>query len=124
MEMKNPIWWAIYLGPQQQKQPDGGGPGCMLYPFDPKGTCFTQPLIDVRNITLENITVHDSLLTPILLRCNISNPCSGILFKNVKADKWRIGDHKKGFICENVEGIQEGGFPRVDCLKEDKQKDE
>ena len=37
--MKRPIWWAIYLGPQQQKQPDGGGPGCMLYPYDPKGTC-------------------------------------------------------------------------------------
>lgn len=64
------IWWAIYIGPQQQKQPGGGGPGCMLYPFDRKGTCETQPLIDVRNITLENITVHNSLLFPIIVRCN------------------------------------------------------
>jgi hypothetical protein len=31
--IKTPIWWAIYIGPQQQKQPDGGGPGCMLYPI-------------------------------------------------------------------------------------------
>lgn len=28
-----PIWWGIYIGPQQQKQPDGDGPGCMLYPI-------------------------------------------------------------------------------------------
>ena len=45
--MDRPIWWAIYIGPQQQKQPDGGGPGCMLYPYDPHNTCETQPLIDI-----------------------------------------------------------------------------
>lgn len=28
-----PIWWGIYIGPQQQKQPDGSGDGCMFYPF-------------------------------------------------------------------------------------------
>ena len=37
--MHEPVWWAVYLGPQQQKQPDRGGPGCMLYPYDPKKTC-------------------------------------------------------------------------------------
>lgn len=70
MYMDQPIWWAIYLGPQQQKQPLGGGPGCMLYPFDPRGTCATQPRISIRNIVLENIEVHNSLLFPIVLRCN------------------------------------------------------
>ncbi len=56
--MIEPIWWAIYLGPQQQKQPDGGGgPGCMIYPFDPKGKCATQPLVAITNITLRNINV-------------------------------------------------------------------
>jgi hypothetical protein len=34
----------IYIGPQQQSDPDGGGPGCMLYPLDPK--CQTQPTGD------------------------------------------------------------------------------
>lgn len=38
--MKNPVWWNIYIGPQQQKQPDGGGPGCMVYPL--KENCPTQ----------------------------------------------------------------------------------
>ena len=31
----------------------------MLYPFDPKGTCSTQPLIDIRNITLVDIKITD-----------------------------------------------------------------
>lgn len=116
MTMKSPIWWAIYLGPQQQKQPGGGGPGCMLYPFDPKGTCSTQPRIDVRNISLEDIKITDSLLFPILMRCNETNPCSGVYFKNVVINKWLIGNKHKGFVCENVKGIQEGGYPRIDCL--------
>jgi hypothetical protein len=33
--MDKPIWWTIYIGPQQMKEPDGDGPGCMLYPFGP-----------------------------------------------------------------------------------------
>lgn len=50
----NPIWWSIYIGPQQQKQPDGKGPGCMLYPFG--GLCETQPYVTIANVTLRNIT--------------------------------------------------------------------
>ena len=50
--MDRPIWWAIYIGPQQMKEPDGDGPGCMFYPYDPKGQCTTQPLVTLRNITL------------------------------------------------------------------------
>ena len=118
MIINQPIWWAIYLGPQQQKQPLGGGPGCMLYPFDPRGTCQTQPRIDIRNITLSNIQVHNSLLFPIVLRCNESNPCTGIKLKNVKVDRWLIGNKTKGYVCEFVEGSQEGGHPRVNCLNQ------
>ena len=50
--MDRPIWWAIYIGPQQMKEPDGDGPGCMLYPFDKKGTCETQPRVTLKKITL------------------------------------------------------------------------
>ena len=31
----------MYIGPQQRKNPAGGGPGCQTYPLDPK--CQTQP---------------------------------------------------------------------------------
>ena len=96
----------------------------MLYPFDPKGTCSTQPLIDIRNITLVDIKITDSLLFPILLRCNKTNNCSGIYFKNVTANKWFIGNKNKGYVCENVQGIQEGGYPKLDCLNEGENRQE
>lgn len=73
--MIRPLWWAVYIGPQQMKEPDGDGPGCMLYPFDKKGTCTTQPRVTLRNITLENIDIKNSLLYPVTIRCNVSNPC-------------------------------------------------
>lgn len=76
--MDRPVWWAVYLGPQQQKQPGGGGPGCMFYPYDPKGTCETQPLIDIRNVIMKDIKIHKSLLFPYVFRCNKTNPCTGI----------------------------------------------
>lgn len=76
--MDRPVWWAVYLGPQQQKQPGGGGPGCMFYPYDPKGTCETQPLIDICNVTMKDIRIHKSLLFPYVFRCNKTNPCTGI----------------------------------------------
>lgn len=68
--MHEPIWWAVYLGPQQQKQPDKGGPGCMLYPFDPKGNCETQPRVNITNVKLKNIRIRNSVLFPIVMRCN------------------------------------------------------
>lgn len=73
--MDRPIWWAIYIGPQQMLEPDGAGPGCMIYPFDPRGNCQTQPLVTLKNITLDNIKIHRSLLYPVTIRCNVSNPC-------------------------------------------------
>ena len=80
-----PVWWNIYIGPQQQKQPDGSGPGCFLYPFGP---CETQPRIDVRNITLRNIESHGGFLPPGVIRCNSTNPCHEINLDNVQIHGW------------------------------------
>lgn len=49
--MDRPIWWPIYIGPQQMKEPDGDGPGCMLYPYYKK-ECQTQPLVTIKDIIL------------------------------------------------------------------------
>lgn len=103
--MIRPLWWAIYIGPQQMKEPDGDGPGCMLYPFDKKGTCTTQPRVTFRNITLENIDIKNSLLYPVTIRCNVSNPCEHINFINVRTDKWDIGQKETGHVCEYASGI-------------------
>ena len=74
----------------------------MLYPYDPKGTCSTQPLISIENIKLKNVNVKSSLLFPIVMRCNEKNPCKNISFENVKAKGWLIGKKDKGYVCENV----------------------
>ena len=51
--MNGPVWFAIYIGPQQMRQPGGAGPGCMLYPI--LKDCQTQPRVTMRNFTLRNI---------------------------------------------------------------------
>ena len=57
--MDEPLWWGVYIGPQQQEQPGGYGPGCMLYPLDQE--CPTQPLVTVANITLRNVQVSAAM---------------------------------------------------------------
>lgn len=116
--MERPLWWAIYIGPQQMKEPDGDGPGCMLYPFDKKGTCSTQPRVTLRNITLENVKIHNSLLYPYTIRCNVTNPCRDINFYDVVTDKWQIGQKDTGYVCEYVMGKTRGTYPRLHCLDE------
>lgn len=114
--MDRPIWWAIYIGPQQMKEPDGDGPGCMLYPFDKKGTCSTQPRVTMRNITLEDITIHKSFLYPYTIRCNVSNPCTDINFFNVVTDTWQHGQPETGYVCEYATGKRKGTYPPLHCL--------
>jgi len=97
--MKNPVWWNIYIGPQQMKEPDGRGPGCMLYPLDPD--CDTQPLITISDITLRNITSTGGLLSPGIIRCHETNPCKNVNFENVKIASMAIG-LGGNFIVENV----------------------
>jgi len=110
----NAIWWAIYIGPQQQKQPDGGGPGCMLYPL--VKNCPTQPRVPMYNITLRNIAIDGTLLSPGILRCNETAPCSGFVFDNVivsKPGKFPIG---ATYICENIEGVSLNSSPTPPCF--------
>jgi hypothetical protein len=116
ISMSSPIWWAIYIGPQQMLEPDGSGPGCMIYPFDPKGRCSTQPLITMQNITLQNVSITDSLLYPVTIRCNVSNPCRWFRFENVTTDRWRIGRKDTGVVCEYATGEQRGCRPSIPCF--------
>jgi len=103
----HPIWWSIYIGPQQQKQPGGAGPGCMFYPL---GGCETQPLITVANITLQNVQQFGNLLPPGVVRCNETNPCYGFKFENVNADGWWRW-FGQNYITENIHGVVEWSNP-------------
>jgi len=71
----------------------------MLYPFDPKGTCQTQPRINISDIVIRNVKIYDSLLFPVVMRCNHTNPCKGVVMEDVVVNKWRIGRKGKGAVC-------------------------
>lgn len=120
MVINFPIWWNIYIGPQQQKQPGGAGPGCMFYPL---GGCETQPLIDMDNVVLRNITSQGGLLPPGIIRCNETNACTGFEFTDVQVDGWwnqgvfrflRIG-----YISQFAHGTQTRSHPNPHLLADD-----
>ena len=90
IKIHKPKWYSLYIGPQQQHEPDGKGPGCMLYPVE---KCPTEPRITIENISLRN--VHDTSGLLNILRCNKSNPCHNFELDNV--------DLKGKYIIENVE---------------------
>ena len=96
----SPVAWSIYLGPQQQSEPDGTGEGWFGVP--------TEPRVTVRNIFFEDITVKGSTLRAGLLRCNSSNPCTGVHFKNVRVSG-KLADFEGGYICD-VLGSVEGEY--------------
>ena len=81
--MTRTVWWAVWIGPQQQHQPhDALGGACALaYPLFGL-PCPTQGCSDFRNITLRNVAAVDSLLSPGVLRGNVSNPME-LVFDNV-----------------------------------------
>jgi len=110
IDITNPVWWGIYIGPQQQKQPGtGAGPGCMFYPLNK--TCPTQPRITISDITLRNVTSSGGLLPAGIIRCNETNPCKNFNFENVdiRSEFWdTLG---QGYIVENIEGTTSNVFP-------------
>lgn len=100
ISMDRPLWWGVYIGPQQMKEPSGDGPGCMLYPLDKH--CETQPLITMSDITLRNVTSTRGLLPAGILRCNETNPCTGFVFEDVSITSplWDILGY--GWITEFI----------------------
>jgi len=107
--MDHPVWWGVYIGPQQMKEPSGDGPGCMVYPLQP---CPTQPLISITNITLRNVTSEGGYLPAGIIRCNKTNPCTGFKFEDVTIKSFFWDTLKQGYISEYIEGETSGNvFP-------------
>ena len=80
----------------------------MFYPFG--ADCPTQPLVQVSNVTLTNITQQGSILPPGIVRCHETLPCTGFVFDNVKATGWWsiLG---LGYITENIVGTVTNSEP-------------
>jgi hypothetical protein len=110
--MTGALWWSIYVGLQQQEQPGNGtDTGCSFFYPLANTTCPTQPLVPVTNLVLRNVSMTDSLLSPGLLRCNASGPCTGWVFENVTATSltnWPVGS---GYLCAELYGTATNSFP-------------
>jgi len=106
--MHHPVWWGVYIGPQQMKEPSGDGPGCMLYPLTP---CETQPRITISDITLRNVTSYGSILPAGIIRCNSTNPCKNFVFEDVQLKSLLWDTLDMGFITEFVEGTATNVHP-------------
>ena len=81
-------------------EPDGTGPGCLLYPFE---DCHTEPKIDFRNITIRNLESNGGLLNPGIIRFNETNPVQNLVFENVHIHGWWEA-LDWGFITEYAHG--------------------
>ena len=97
------LWWSIWVSTQQQDQPGhGADTHCsFFYPLWNR-TCPTQPRVPVTNLVVRNVTMHGALLSPGVLRCNDTNPCSGWLFEDVVISSATNFPSGGGFICEGI----------------------
>ena len=73
------LLWPIYIGPQQQKEPDGTGAG--IWPA-------VNPYVTITNIRMENIHIKmmNRHVAAGVLRCSSMNPGTGLTFRNVMID--------------------------------------
>mmetsp|Transcript_6990 Transcript_6990/g.12839 ORF Transcript_6990/g.12839 Transcript_6990/m.12839 type:complete len:441 (-) Transcript_6990:29-1351(-) len=114
IEIREALWWAIFIGTQQQSQPGGYSTGCsFLYPL-PGAKCPTDPLVTVDQITLRNVNIHGGVFSPGILICNSTNPCTNFVFDNVNVYDRSPFPEVEGFLCENVQGIARNSnlYPR------------
>lgn len=103
-----PLWYPIWIGPQQQQQPGQTGQGCsFLYPIIEE--CPTQPRVPMLNIKLENVTFTGGLTLPGVILCNETAPCTGFNFTNVK--NTGIFLVKRSYVTKNVYGVSVGSTP-------------
>ena len=106
--------WPIYIGPQQQKEPNGGGDGCFIEFI----RCPTQPRVNLTDIYLTNITAVNSIFTnPAVLNCNYTNPCTGFKFNNVKFINVSYDPWDELYVCKNVYGEFNQCHPKPICFQ-------
>jgi len=113
LEVDRSLWYPIWIGPQQQRQPGTAGTGCsFFYPIVDK--CPTQPRVPITNIKLLNINMKNGLLLPGVFLCNETNPCTGFEINNVQnSGRFLVQDD---YVCENVEAIVTNSSPSLNCV--------
>uniref|UniRef100_A0A7S2H2Y6 Uncharacterized protein n=1 Tax=Octactis speculum TaxID=3111310 RepID=A0A7S2H2Y6_9STRA len=109
-----PLWWPIWVGPQQQHEPgmDLANKCSLIYPI--RDWCPTQGCVDFRDIIIRDVIIDSPLLSPGVFMGNSSNPMTGFVFENVTvidAPSWPF----EGFFCENTEVTSIDSIPPLEC---------
>jgi hypothetical protein len=108
-----PLWYPIWIGPQQQKQPgNGSDTGCSFF-YPVNRTCATQPRVSISNISLVNVTSVEGISLPGVILCDPANPCKNIKFDNVSnTGVWLV---ETKYECHNAVVTQTKTTPQVIC---------
>jgi hypothetical protein len=115
IEIHDALWWAIFIGTQQQHQPHGTGTGCSFFYPLPGQTCQTDPLVSINNIVLRNVNIYGGVLSPGIMICNETNPCT-IEFDNVNVYNPSQFPVKDYYLCENFSGTARNSNIVPSCL--------
>lgn len=110
LKISEPLWFAVYIGPQQTLFETEGARGCSLYPVT-STDCETNALVTISDLTLRHVHSTGGFNPiPGVLRGNASNPIRSIHFEDVSIksreeetylneSEWAVD---KDFVCENV----------------------
>ena len=112
----NALWWAIFIGTQQQHQPHNDGTPCSFFYPLPGTECITNPLVSINNIVLRNVNIYDGLLSPGIMICNSTNPCTGFVFDNVNVYNRSTFPVQSGYLCEYIKGYAKNSNLVPSCL--------
>lgn len=100
-----PLWYPLWIGPQQQKQPGTAGTGCsFFYPIVDE--CPTQPRVSINNILLDDVVFENGVTLPGVMLANVSMPYTGFKFNKVTSRGFMSGDFllEQDYVCKNVKG--------------------
>ena len=106
-----PTTWGIYVGTQQQQEGNVSTGCSFFYPL-PGTKCPVGPCVTVKNLKLRNVYMKNALLSPGMMRCNETNPCTGWEWTNVTMTSARDPPLPFGnnFLCN---GIKDAKFVNV-----------
>ena len=87
------MMWPLYLGPQQQTEPDGKGSGLWADP---------EPRVDVKDVSFIDVKAHSGSWpdAAAVVRCPRSNPCRGLRFEDVSLDANVFGKGR-AYVCDH-----------------------
>ena len=115
-----PLWYPLWIGPQQQRQPGTAGTGCsFFYPI--VNECPTQPRVSMTNIVLDDVVFENGITLPGVMLANVSTPYTNFRFANVTNTGFLSGKFllDQNYVCENVQGEADNTTsPLPACFKQ------